>query len=370
MIAAWRWEWFKLLVKNRGLVLLGLLAAVHILGIVFAVDVAYYQEPAAIQAQLNRYYQAYGGRLTAQTMEKIEEKNDAIAAAAQASDLAFGEFESGAITAEELDARLADVTPLLQEQAAFREFYSRYTYSKESPETRYLLDLPGWESLLNPEEPDFVLFFLTILLVMLLYAADNKQDMADLLKPTCEGYTRLFYIRLLTAACAAILMGVLAQGFSLLKTAIYFPLEGGGAPLQSLSAYAASPYSLTLAQGFLLGSLLRLFGLLFAGLLAACAMELLGNPFRGGLAAFALTVIPYFAGYTDNLYLQWPYPVGFVQAFPYLAGLSVGRQQQPAGLRLLLTVLALSLLVLALLCIAARFRYRRPYLERKGRAEA
>lgn len=148
------------------------------------------------------------------------------------------------------------------------------------------------------------------------------------------------------------------------------PVERGRAPLQSLPAYAASPYSLTLAQGFLLGSLLRLFGLLFAGLLAACAMELLGNSFRGGLAAFALTVIPYFAGYTDSLYLQWPCPAGFVQAFPYFAGFSVGGQQRPAGLHLLLTVLALSLLVLALLGLAARFRYRRPYLGRKGRAEA
>ena len=370
MIAAWKWEWFKLLVKNRGLLLLGLLTAIYIFEIVLAVDVAYYQEPAAIQAQLDCYYQEYGGRLTAENMKKIEEKNEAIASALQTRNEIFGKYDSGAITTEELDVILADVMPLLQEQAAFQEFYSRYIYSKENPETRYLLDLPGWDLLLSLEEPDFVLLFLVILLVMQLYAADNKQKTANMLKSTCEGYTRLFYIRLLTAAGAALLIGILAQGFSLLKAAIYFPLDGGDAPLQSLPIYAASPYSLTLAQGFWLGSLLRLFGLLFTGLLAACAIELLGSPFRGGLATFALTIIPYFCGYMDSLYIQWPCPAGFVQAFSYIAGVPVGKQHQPASPHLLLTVLTLSLFVLVLLCVAARLHYRRPYVGRKGRDKA
>ncbi len=317
MLCALKWELYKLFIKNRAFLWVAVFVAVHMLGQLTAADVP---KSAVLQSQISRYYEEYGGELTPSAEREIIKKKGGIDEAKRLMDELYADYDVGLISGGAFDEKISEIMPLLGERQAFESFYARYKYCAADPEHRYLIDADGWSALLRPKEPDFILMLFMVLLTELMFAADIKNDVNSLIKPTSRGKRGLFGARLCTVLLLAPLLGLSAQAADCLIVLRRFPLSYGCAPIQSLPYYEGCPYAFSLIGAFVCGSIIRIFGLMYCGLIAACITELSQNTVLSGLLAVSASVLPFTVGGADKAYLNWPLPTCFVQAYSYLWG--------------------------------------------------
>lgn len=359
MLETIKWNGYKLLVKNHGLLFLAIAAALMLLGALLPININQYKGNPATAERMEEYYQEYGGGLDQEIVNRIEEKKSEIEGAVREQEALFAAFDSREITVAELEKGLKEVNPLVHQQSAFREFYSSYLYCKEDPDQRHLVDVKGWRPLLDLKEPDFLLMFCVVIVSALLCGADLRQRIRPVLHTTVHGFAHDLYSKWVLIAFMAVALGLIFQLMTMGKYGLYFSYQEGNAPIQSIAAYAQCSASLSVWQTFLSGSCIRMFGLVYVGIVTVCAMELRGSASKGGLLSLAAVVVPYFAGYRDSMYLNWPAPAGLVQAYMYLAGNPAGNDVNPITLSTLARVVLMASTIMVLLGVVT-WRFTRP----------
>lgn len=351
MLRVIKWEYRKLFVKNGGMLWILFFILTLIAGNSLQ---ATSTESPYVQKLLSQYYEEYGGKLTEETVAAIEQKRNAIDEAVLLQNRAYSEFENQIISQAQLEQTLNEVMPLLREQRAFNKFYARYSYCTKDPERRFLIDPQGWSSLLQLDSPDFALLFFVILLAALIYKTDCPKSITQMLKPTCYGCVFLLYAKWVVAIGVALILGIMTQVIDILFRISSISWQNGAVPLQSLSAYSASPYNITIWQGYLYASLIRIFGLMYCSFLTICLVEICRNTVLGSFCTLAVVLLPYFAANQDSIYLKWPVPAGFVQALYYFVG---GNSDSPKTLNAMLKAACLSVGIIIFLCVIAKQRY-------------
>lgn len=340
-------EWDKLMIKQKGWLWILFCIVLLLMG---ALLPGIFQGDSETGKQLQRFYAEYGGALTEDTRNAIQEKKTAIENALQRQNQGYADYESGKITETELKSILGETAEILRDRRAFDRFYGAYRYCAEDPDKRYLVETDGWFSLLYLGTPNFVLLFFVVWLTAMVYKSDVQQDIRRMIQATCRGRTLLLYGKWLVAASAAMLLWLCGM---LVDYIAALPVTYGRAPLQSLKYFAGSPYPVTFLQTYLLGNGVRLFGVLYCAMLTAAAIELSGNAVIGSFLSLAIVILPFIVGSAENLYLQLPIPTGFVQAFSYFLGV-------PGTVNNLTCMgrnLIVSLSVMAFLLICARIHY-------------
>lgn len=347
-----KWEWHKLFVKGHGFWVIIVFVVIMIAGHFVSASSS---ESPKTQILLSQYYEQYGGKLTDENKTAILEKKELIDNALIRWEQLFQDYEKQLLTQKQLEEELNQLTPLLNEKYAFYRFYAHYDYCSKDPTSRYLIDVTGWSSLLALESPNFLLLIFSAFLTAIVFKTDTAKDIMQIVKPTRHGCSRLLYAKWIVAISIAIILWIISQTLEVLLLNNNYPLRYGDAPLQSVSAYANCSYNLTLLQGFLLGSLIRLFGLVYCCLVTVSLVELFENVVLGLFLAISIVIIPYFAVYPDNLYLGWPIPTGFTQGFHYL--LNDETSEHIISLRDSIQAAALSAGIMLLLCTVSRLHY-------------
>lgn len=347
-----KWEWRKLFVKNHGFLLIIVFTAIMIAGHLIPASPS---ESPKTRILLSQYYEQYGGKLTAESESAILEKKALIDSALTQWEQLFRDYEKQLLTQKQLEDKLNQLTPLLNEKYAFHKFYAHYDYCSKDPTNRYLVDTTGWSSLLTLESPDFLLLIFSAFLTALVFKIDITKNLKLIVKPTYHGRSKLLYVKWFVAVSIAILLWIISLTLEILLLNDKFLLSYGNAPLQSVSTYANYPYNLTLLQGFLLGSSIQLFGLVYCCLMTICLVELLDNMILGLFLSISIMTIPYFAVYPNILYLKWPIPTGFIQGFYYLLYTKISGQV--VSLADFLYAAVLSVGIMLLLCSLSRLHY-------------
>lgn len=347
-----KFESFKLLIKNKGIFLVALYIA---LKMICMFDSTTSTHSPIMQQALNRYYQAYGGKLTEASIHEIQNKYDLINEAVNLQSKAFSDYDAQLITRAQLNQILDEVRPLIIEKRAFDKFYAYYAYCLENPEQRYLINTQAWVDVLSLKSPDFVLIVITLFLSGLALKNDLTKDIIQITKTTRYGYSSLLNAKLIVASGLAVLLGMITQLVNLLPVIINGTVIEGNSPLQSISLFSASPYTLTIWESFMLGSLIRILGLIYCSIIAVCLGELFRNVVLGCFSTLAIAVLPYFAFGSGGTYLMLPTITGLVQAFVYLLGRD--NTEVPLTLDAMVRIVVYSVVIALLLCGIAKRHY-------------
>lgn len=317
MLQLQRWEWYKLLVKSKGIIVLVVYITIHCVSMALP---TYETASLMLEQSLRTYYQEYGGEVNDDTVQAIELKYRAISDAVSKKKEALADYRAQKISDEELNQTLKDTECLAREKRAFDKFYAHYQYCAEDPINRHLIETESWSKLLSLRTPDFMLIIFTILLTSLIWIEDSKQDINPIIRPTYFGGITLLISKWIVAVGISFIIAFCSQMIDVVFLLDDTSLQDGNSPLRSISYFASSPYRLTIWQAFLLGCISRFFGIIYCGLITVFCAGLLKNVVLGAFCSLASVMLPYVAGGSDFSYLKFPIPTGFVQAYLYQLG--------------------------------------------------
>lgn len=324
MIQLIRWQIKKLFIKNGGLFVV--LLYVGLIIFIGMLPTDSFESPS-IRVAMSEYYQAYGGKLTQQTAEAIEHHYQEILNAESVWDSAVQEYYNQTITAGEFRKIQRNVQDLRNEKRAFEKFYTYYQYSAQQPDNRYLVDTQGWSKIMEISNLDYLLVVFSVFLIAMIDKADAGKNIASLIKTTRYGKgMHLLSKWAMAFICAAIILFTTIT-VRLLLISYKYDLTNYNVPLQSMSYFSYSTYGISILQGFVLASLLQLFGLTFCNVLTVCLTEACSNVVLGSFAGLVTSLLPYFVFYEDAKYLELPFPTGLIQGGSYLHSVEMGRMQ-------------------------------------------
>jgi len=345
MIQLIGWQIKKLFIKNGGLFLV--LLYVGLIIFVGMLPTDSFESPS-IRVAMSAYYQAYGGKLTQQTSEAIEHHYQEILNAESVWDSAVQEYYNQTITMDEFNQIQRKVQDLRNEKRAFEKFYTYYQYSAQQPGNRYLVDTQGWSKIMEISNLDYLLVVFSIFLIAMIDKADAGKNIVLLIKTTRYGKGMHLLSKWVMAFICAVIILFATITVRLLLTSCKYDLTNYNVPLQSMSYFSYSTYGISILQGFVLASMLQLFGLTFCNVLTVCLTEACSNVILGSFAGMAASLLPYFVFYEDAKYLQLPFPTGLLQGFSYLHSVEMGRMQTIKTAIIILLIVLIGLILFSI----------------------
>lgn len=308
-----KWELYKILIARVGIIFIFIY---FILQILLGINNNYKLEnriSPITQKHIDSYYEEYGGELNEIKCKNIEQKKSTIDSAVALQKEALIKYENGSITESDLNSIIANTFSTVKEKKAFEKFYKNYNYCKNDLNKRFLINTSSWEILLDVDAPDFVTPFLLITLIAFSYIDDVKKKPLEIIKNTQIGFCKLVWCKLISFIILAVVIGFLEQLGKIIISINVHPLENFSAPIQSLYIFSNSNYNISLLQTFILGSIIKIWGLIYLIIITNTMILLLKNVMFGVFSSSTIFVLPYFLLNKDNLYLSLPLPIGFLQ---------------------------------------------------------
>lgn len=364
MVNVFLYEFKKLILKTPVGFLLLCFFLLHLIHLSSDYDVIKYQELPSTQTQLENLYNCYGGEITPKTSLEVTKIREEIDFATRQQQQAFSQYDNRQISLYELEEILSQTTNKTKGRSAFALFFNHYTYCSEKPVSRFLVNPQGWEFLLNTNNTGFYLIILCVVFVAMITNLDLPTHKKNMLRCTYRGDISILVAKWLVASTIAVFITIVTQFFAFLKAYIYLPLGNFSAPLQSIPEFASCPFRLSLINAFVVGSMLKAFGLLYVCSLCVSFAYMIQNTILGTTLSMGFIFIPYFLMQTDQKYLLFPSPIGFVEGYKYLQG-TIG--EIALSPQILIFILSGACLIIALCgCLAycklrATLLWRRKY---------
>lgn len=329
------------------------------------------------QADFRPIVNEYAGRLTDKKSEKIENTFRDVSNVEITTKQIRQDYEQGKITKEAYYESLGELNRLISVRDLFLIFYRQYSYAKENPDQRYLLDRIGWNALISTPRFDWGCVLLIAIVSVAIFASEYEAEMVPILITTRRGNRALVSAKikvvLILTGLIAVLTIAIETGFIFFR----YTLPNPTFPIQSLPFFENCAFSLRLIDAFLLITALRITGFI----LFACASMLAGVLFRssvfGAFVSLGYIVFPYALSLPAEVVNVLPTPLRFFQPQFILTGgapFAAAEAAQP-GIGVdpssfftgfgLSWVCALSLMI-ALIYLRFTFK-RKPFLRRKRR---
>jgi len=204
-------------------------------------------------------------------------------------------------------------------KAAFMVVYNQYYYAKEDTTRRYIMDERGWNTILTHDGLNLLMLLCLLAVSVPVFCDEYQCGMNQILRTCRNGRYKLARIKLFTMIAMAIFIVALFQIVQLTITAISVGLAGSSFPLQSLSFFEHSPYSLTIGQTYLIVFFCRLFGAAWFALLLASFSILFRRTILTAFAGIAVSLLPYLIGSNFVKYVL-PLPAGMLAGTGYVWG--------------------------------------------------
>lgn len=312
-------EWHKLLIKQKGLLILGLMILIKIaltLQQGYDSSLIINRNPEGYAVYMNQYE----GKLTAEKEQRLQAEYYAVVHAGAELDELARQWKDGEITQEAYESSSKQYYERMKNSAVFNVIYNQYYYAKEAPEERYLMDERGWSTLLGHSKPDFVLLLSLIIVLTPLFCHEYESGMDALLLSSSRGKYRAGAAKLVIGAVLAMIVTMIFTFIEYLCLDGMIGLPHGSFPLQSLEFFANSEYPVTLKQAFLALLLIRIVGaVLFAGCIA-CVGILSKRSIITLFTCSVLIFLPYILFPEKSLLYYLPLPSGLLAGTGYLWG--------------------------------------------------
>ncbi|MWC29502.1 ABC transporter permease [Paenibacillus sp. MMS18-CY102] len=315
----WSAEWKKLLIKQKGLIVIALMV---LLKIAFTVQLGYDSDMIINKNPEGyaSYIRLFEGQLTEETEQRLkEEYREVTEAPAQLEQLA-NRWKDGKIDRAAYEEGSKAYYERMKNSAVFNAVYNQYFYAKDAPTERYMMDDRGWRTLLADGKPDFILLFGLILVLVPLFCYEYESGMDVLLLSSAKGKYQAGVAKLCIGSILAV---IVTASFTIIEWLCLDGMVGmkhGGYPLQSIAFFASSAYHVTLNNALLIMLLCQALGAVLLACIIAVAGMLCKKSILTLFASSAIMFLPYMLFGGKAVLYDLPLPSGLLEGSGYLWG--------------------------------------------------
>ncbi len=311
-----REELKKLYIKQFGLILTLLL----IIGEIIFVNYLYPKREFTSDITERHFYEymdKFSGMLTSEKEAEILAEQERIVDARNRASAIEKRLYNGEYPNEEVFAAEYEQNRLITERKeAFDLIFEQYSYALEAPNDRYLT--VGDYSGMTADFPDVLLLALVIFLTAILFLNEESSGVITFVRISANGKQKTFFGKL-----AAISIFILSA--QIFRTVLEFlvMISRGDIrelyyPIRTLEFFQNSPYNISILQGFLIISALRLLGYLFVAALIILLSVTLRKALFTIFIPSAVCLLQQFA--FDPATPAYYIPTGFLRGVGYLRG--------------------------------------------------
>ncbi|MDE6731423.1 MAG: hypothetical protein K2J77_00915 [Oscillospiraceae bacterium] len=344
-------EFKKLYIKYFGIVL----SLLFVLGEIAFVNFLYPKREFSSAVTGRHFYEyitEFSGKLTPEKEKKILAEQERIVDAENAEAAIEKRLFNGEYSCEDEFVSEYNENHLITERKeAFDLIFEQYSYALEAPNDRYLT--MGNYNGLGTDVPDILMSALVILMTATLFLSEESSGVITFIRISANGKEKTLCGKL----SAISLFIVCAQIFRALLEFVVMISRGGVHelfyPLRTLEYFENSPYDISILQGFITISVLRLLGYFFI----AALVILLSVTIRKALFTIfipsAACVLQQFA-FNDSETTATPayyLPTGLLRGVGYLRGDVIEINSQGEEIKIFSQIPLIFLIILIILSV-------------------
>lgn len=311
-----REEMKKLYIKQFGLIL----TIILIIGEIIFVNFLYPKRQFSSETtelHFYEYMERFSGKLTSEKEAEILAEQERIVdarnrAKAIENRLYAGEYESE----DDFIAEYEENCLITERKEAFDLIFDQYSYALENPDDRYLT--VGDYSGMTADIPDVLLLALVIFLTGILFLNEESSGVITFVRISSNGKQKTLYGKLAAISVFIVSAQIFKTILELLVMISRGNIQELSYPIRTLEFFQTSPYNISILQGFLIISTLRLLGYLFIASLIILLSVTLKKALFTIFIPSAVCLLQQFAfePATPAYYL----PTGFLRGVGYLRG--------------------------------------------------
>lgn len=198
---------------------------------------------------------------------------------------------------------------------------SQIDFVKKNPNTRYLLNVSGWERLISDQFFEYGIVLLTIIMATSVYCGEYTSRVDVLNRSTYLGRISRYIIQttIMVASMATLMLVIYTCRYLLL-----YPLVKGTGhyPAQSLPSFGNMPYNLTILQTFGVVVLLRLMGVIILVSFTALVSSITRSTLTSFFMSIVVTFVPLLTMSLPQIY-KYPFPATMFKTTGLIQGESI-----------------------------------------------
>lgn len=306
-------EMHKFFIRQKALFWILIFIGIKIFTIWYSTDT----DETEVMMSYDAYLEKLGGRLNEEKTGYITDCYNQLNKAAKDINDLEERYEQGHITKETYLQQLDGISKLKQEQETIRLFYNKYQYALENPKERYIADEHGWKELLTKEHIDYLLVVLLFLITIPVFCMEYETEMNYLHLCSKNGRVKLTVMKMILIG---VLSGILSLVFCLIEFLFYkhtYGMNFGYAPIQSLSFFKESHYTLTFLQLWKLITVSRIIGAVFLSLMIMAVSVIVRKNLLSIIVNALLVIIPVILSGKEKLKYILPLPTGLLYGTGY-----------------------------------------------------
>lgn len=311
-----REEMKKLYIKNFGLIL----TAILIIGEIIFVNFLYPKREFSSEITEEHFYEymeKFSGRLTAEKEAGILAEQERIVDARNRTSAIENRLYNGEYSSEEEFTAEYEENRLITERSeAFDLLFEQYSYALEAPNDRYLT--VGDYSGMAADFPDILTLALVIFLTAILFLNEEISGVITFVRISANGKQKTFFGKISAISIFIILAYIfrtLLEFFVIISRGDICELSY---PLRTIEFFQNCPYDVTILQGFLAISALRLLGYFFISALIILLSVTLKKALFTIFIPSAICLLQQFA--FDPATPAYCIPTGFLRGVGYFRG--------------------------------------------------
>jgi hypothetical protein len=309
----------KVFLHKHGLLFVGLYLLLTVLSLVL-LDRPQNAGIEANKRQYLSYLQEFGGAYTTEKDTAIDAEFRRMDTAKTELQKLYDGYYNGKVTKDELTRQAEPLEAALSKQKGFDLFYDQYIYVRENPANRYFVYTNGWNGLLANDSLDIFFVLLSLLLVTPIFCIEQESSMSALLATVRKGGAHQAVCKIFLAFATVVALCAVSFGMQLVFFGIKYGLTCGGYPLQSLSYFASSSKSVSLAGAAVAVFALKTFGCLCFAAIILFVSKLAKRYAITVFSCASLILLPYFGLGSESAKYFMPFPLGFMTAVGFLRG--------------------------------------------------
>ncbi len=311
-----REELKKLYIKQFGLILTLLL----IFGEIISVNYLYPKREFTSDITERHFYEymdKFSGKLTSEKEAEILAEQERIVDARNRTSAIEKRLYNGEYPNEEAFAAEYEENRLITERKeAFDLLFAQYSYALEAPNDRYLT--VGDYSGMTADFPDVLLLALVIFLTAILFLNEESSGVITFVRISANGKQKTFFGKLAAISIFIVSLQIFRTLLELLIMISRGDIRELSYPIRTLEFFQNSPYDISILQGFLIISALRLLGYLFVSAFIILLSVTLKKALFTIFIPSAVCLLQQFA--FDPVTPAYYIPTGFLRGVGYLRG--------------------------------------------------
>lgn len=271
------------------------------------------EESLAVYEQYITQYAGYVSDEKAEEINKIIEERYFLEN--EKEDLLY-QYSNGEITYEECKSRTKEIEKLLSGQDGFNVFVAEYEDALSSGS--YLSDSTLWDELFGQGNADIFVVFTLIVAVIGLWVYDEEAGVNKIRFSSVLGKGNLVVTDMVILFLIAIFFTAILLFGKLFIAEAFFGLQGFDNPISSIEDFSYSELQLSLIDAYLISAAIKIFGGVYAVILAMFLGMIFKSSLYTGFSAFLFIYLPYFVFSKTRLKYILPLPSSYLSADGFL----------------------------------------------------